>query len=107
MSYQVLCLQLLLLMSMANINILNSVGGIISTYSFLSKDAPFYTRGFRIGISFCCLSALAATLYLLALMQRNRSRDKLAAANGSQSDDATYEDNENMGDLNPNFRYQY
>ncbi|KAI5293905.1 hypothetical protein KEM52_005034 [Ascosphaera acerosa] len=84
-----------------------NIGGIISTYSFLSKDAPFYSNGFRIGISFCCLSALACTLYLMLLMRRNRSRDQLAAAAGADSAGTLDGECEGLGDLSPSFRYHY
>ncbi|KUL82150.1 hypothetical protein ZTR_11077 [Talaromyces verruculosus] len=32
-----------------------NIGGIIDTYSFLSRDAPYYRTGYIICISFCCL----------------------------------------------------
>ena len=53
-----------------------NIGGIIATYSFLSTDAPFYTKGYGIGIGFVCLSALSCIAYAIAITRENRRRDK-------------------------------
>ncbi len=53
-----------------------NIGGIIATYSFLSTDAPLYTKGYGIGIGFVCLSALSCIAYAVAITRENRRRDK-------------------------------
>ncbi|PGH10127.1 hypothetical protein AJ80_07578 [Polytolypa hystricis UAMH7299] len=89
-----------------------NIGGIIATYSFLSKDAPEYKPGYTICIAFISLSAAACIGYLLIIMSRNRTRSKHAAAAGA-ADGEVGAANENeskvelLGDLNSEYRYQY
>ena len=49
-----------------------SIGGIISTFAFQSKDAPYYTMGYGIGIGFSCLTVVSACWYFVALWLQNR-----------------------------------
>jgi hypothetical protein len=82
------------------------VGGIIATYSFLSKDAPEYRNGYIICISFACLSAAACIAYVVSLWYENRQRDRNAtvtATNTITGEDET----EDLGDLAPSYRYAY
>ncbi len=53
-----------------------NIGGIIATYSFLSTDAPNYTKGYSIGIAFVCLSGVSCIAYAIAITWENRRRDK-------------------------------
>jgi predicted MFS family arabinose efflux permease len=53
-----------------------NVGGIISTYAFLSADAPDYHPGYSICLGFICLAFLSACLYAGALHLENRKRDR-------------------------------
>lgn len=76
-----------------------NIGGIVATYSFLSKDAPEYKPGYSICIGFICLSAASCCAYAALISWENRKRDRTARANLSE-----YERNE-LGDLNPEFRY--
>ena len=77
-----------------------NIGGIIATYAFLKKDAPYYKPGYSISISFACLAALASCIYAAALLWQNRSRTKAARDLGLTD----YEKTE-MGDLSPDYRY--
>ena len=79
-----------------------NIGGIIATYSFMKADAPFFTKGYAISISFTVLSIIACTLYLISIMVENRRRAR-AVRNVGLSD---YEKTE-LGDLNPEFKYMY
>ncbi|KAI0382932.1 MFS general substrate transporter [Hypomontagnella monticulosa] len=79
-----------------------NIGGIIATFAFLSKDAPWFTNGYSICLGFTCLSGLASTLYLISIYLENQRRAK-AVRDVGLSD---YEKTE-MGDLNPEFRYMY
>ncbi|KAF7178934.1 hypothetical protein CNMCM7691_007758 [Aspergillus felis] len=84
-----------------------NIGGIISTYSFLAKGAPRYRNGYIISLSFLCLSAAMAIVYLLAALYDNKKRDR-AIANGTIDLQALPEEElEYMGDLAPTFRYAY
>lgn len=44
-----------------------NIGGIIATYSFLAKDSPKFLPGYKICISFICLSAASCCLYAAAV----------------------------------------
>lgn len=76
-----------------------NIGGIIATYSFLSKDAPEYKPGYSICIGFICLSAVSCCLYAALITWENRKRARTVRATLSD-----YEKTE-LGDLNPQFRY--
>ncbi|KAH8909775.1 MFS general substrate transporter [Coniochaeta sp. PMI_546] len=77
-----------------------NIGGIIATYSFLQKDAPYYQNGYRICISFLCFAAVSVIAYAAAITWENRKKDKTARDVGMTD----YEKTE-LGDLNPDFRY--
>ncbi|KAI1393752.1 MFS general substrate transporter [Hypoxylon trugodes] len=79
-----------------------NIGGIIATFSFLSKDAPQYKNGYAICLGFACLTGLAVVLYILSIYTENQKRKK-AVRDVGLSD---YEKTE-LGDLNPEFRYMY
>ncbi|EAW08971.1 putative MFS transporter [Aspergillus clavatus NRRL 1] len=84
-----------------------NIGGIISTYSFLKKDAPFYRNGYIISLSFLCFSAALAVVYFLSILHDNKKRDR-AIADGSIDPQALPEEQlEYMGDLSPTYRYAY
>ncbi|CCM03964.1 uncharacterized protein FIBRA_06120 [Fibroporia radiculosa] len=75
-----------------------NIGGIIAVYSFLAKDAPKYLLGYRVCISFTCLSIFADIVYFFGVLHENRKRDRADTAI-SEDEKAT------MGDLNPDYRY--
>ncbi|KAI5240154.1 major facilitator superfamily transporter [Aureobasidium subglaciale] len=77
-----------------------NIGGIIAVYSFLSADAPLYTKGYSICIGFTCLSVLSCIVYYIACITQNRQREKTVTDVGLTE----YEKTE-MGDLNPEYRY--
>ncbi|KAI1085807.1 MFS general substrate transporter [Whalleya microplaca] len=79
-----------------------NIGGIIATYAFIQTDAPLYKNGYSICLGFTCLTALASTIYLVSLYYENQKKMK-AVRNVGLTD---YEKNE-LGDLNPEFRYMY
>lgn len=78
-----------------------NIGGIIAVFAFLKKDAPKYIPGYSICIAFVCLSALSCTIYFALCMWANKSRDKSVRDVGLTE----YEKTE-LGDLNPEYRYQ-
>ena len=79
-----------------------SVGGIISTYSFLEKDAPQYRNGYIISVSFLSFSAAMAIVYLGAVFWDNRRRDKIVV-----DSNVAAELEEDAGDMAPTYRYNY
>ncbi|KAJ5263564.1 hypothetical protein N7478_011169 [Penicillium angulare] len=80
-----------------------NIGGIIATFSFMTQDAPFYTKGYSICIGFCCLSIISCAVYVLSLWHENRKRDNAAVdPNTVSEEEETY-----LGDLAPTYRYTF
>ncbi|PYI10018.1 putative MFS transporter [Aspergillus sclerotiicarbonarius CBS 121057] len=82
-----------------------NIGGIISTYSFLAKDAPLYRNGYIISLSFLCFSAACCIAYFVAIWTENKRRDR-AMANGAPAE-LRGEEEEVLGDLAVTYRYAY
>lgn len=78
-----------------------NIGGIIATYSFLSKDAPYYTSGYSIGLAFSLLSALSCVIYYVAVTMENSKRERGV----SKYSGATEIEKRGLGDENPDYRY--
>lgn len=78
------------------------VGGIIAAYAFLAKDAPIYKTGYSICLAFICLSAVSCLAYFFYVNGENRRREKM----GEGEKMLTWEEKQDMGDLNPDYRYQ-
>ncbi|KAH8702563.1 putative MFS transporter [Talaromyces proteolyticus] len=83
-----------------------NIGGIISTYSFFP---PNYRTGYIVSISFSCLSAAACISYVISLWHANRQRDRNAALGNAEAmiSGQQDEEEENLGDLAPSYRYTY
>jgi sugar phosphate permease len=77
-----------------------NIGGIIATYSFLAKDAPRYTPGYSICVTWLALSVICCTLYFVAIWRQNRSRDR-----DEKNTNLTEAEKEELGDLSPDYRY--
>lgn len=92
---------LVLLSAFLDANPVISVGGIIAAYSFLAQDAPKYKPGFSICMSFICLSAVSCIAYYLFITNENRKRDRA----GDEGSNLSWEEKQEMGDLNPDYRY--
>ncbi|KAG0138120.1 major facilitator superfamily domain-containing protein [Tuber indicum] len=78
-----------------------NIGGIIATYSFISKDAPRYTKGYAICLGFACLSAISCVVYYVAITRENMKRE----IGQSKHCNATEEEKKTLGDLHPEYRY--
>jgi len=78
-----------------------NIGGVVATYSFISKDAPRYAKGHAISLGFICLSAVSCVAYYMAITAENRKRD----IGQSKYFNATEEERETLGDLHPEYRY--
>jgi len=64
-----------------------NIGGIISSFSFLAKDAPRYTRGYSICTGFICLAIFSSTAYFFVVVSENRKKER--QAENSDPDDAS------------------
>lgn len=53
-----------------------NIGGLVATYSFLQRDAPYYRNGYRICIGFLCFAAASVIAYAAAITWENRKKDK-------------------------------
>jgi len=78
-----------------------NIGGIISAFSFLPNDAPKYTTGYSLCISFICMSAVASTIYFVGLVTENKRRDRETV----KRTDLLESEKPSMGDLSPDYRY--
>lgn len=77
------------------------LSGIIAVYSFLSNEAPRYTKGYSICLGFTALAVISCIAYFLACYFQNKKREHSATDVGLTE----YEKTE-MGDLSPEYRYQ-
>ncbi|PWW75661.1 MFS general substrate transporter [Tuber magnatum] len=78
-----------------------NLGGIVSTYLFISKDSPRYTKGYAISLGFICLSAASSVAYYIAITMENGKR----ALGQSKHINATEMEKKELGDLHPEYRY--
>ena len=78
-----------------------NIGGIIASFAFLKKDAPKFTPGYSICISFTILSIIACSIYGAACIIANRKRDR----EGGNEAGLTIEEKTELGDLSPDYRY--
>ncbi|KAF9890929.1 hypothetical protein FE257_005186 [Aspergillus nanangensis] len=83
---------------------MTAVGGIISTYSFLKKDAPDYRPGYIISVSFLSFSAACCIAYFGAVWYDNKRRDRAIEAGEAVP---TEEEQAAQGDMAVNYRYAY
>ena len=49
-----------------------NIGGIVATFSFLAKDAPYYHKGYSIVIGALSVAAATAVVYLVAARSHNQ-----------------------------------
>lgn len=82
-----------------------NIGGIIATFSFLAKDAPFYTKGLSIGLAFTICAALTMIVYAAGLYYENNH--KTTAKNLAKWDALSPEEKKVSGDLSPTYVYNY
>ena len=78
---------------------MGNIGGIISTFVFLSKDAPRYTRGYAVCLGFTSLSFLASVLYAFACWSQNKKRSSMPTPMGTEAEEAE------KGDMAQGYRY--
>ena len=76
-----------------------NIGGIISTYAFLTKDKPSYIPGYSICIAFVCLSAISCSIYLFGCLTANKRRESTTDIRQTE-----WEKTE-LGDMRADYRY--
>ncbi|KAH0537605.1 hypothetical protein FGG08_005597 [Glutinoglossum americanum] len=74
-----------------------NVGGFISTYAFLVKDAPEYRPGYGVCMGFCGVSIMACAAYFWGVWGENKRRKRERMIMGGFGGE---------GDLRTEFRYQ-
>jgi hypothetical protein len=78
-----------------------NLGGIIATFLFLTKDAPYYKTGYSVCIAFAALSMVASTAYVLGIRRENMERDAGRGGVVVESEEGEGE----VGDMSRSFRY--
>ncbi|KAI0636651.1 major facilitator protein [Trametes polyzona] len=81
-----------------------NIGGIVAAYSFLPKDSPRFVPGYSIDVAFLALAFVSSAGYYLAVRAENARRDRTAGENPTVQA-LTAEERENLGDLDPDYRY--
>ena len=79
-----------------------NVGGIIAVYAFIMSDAPYYRKGYGIGLGFIVLSIISCTIYFFSVLAQNRSREKQPRP---VHDWAQREREKEQGDMAVGYRY--
>ncbi|KAF4972517.1 hypothetical protein FSARC_941 [Fusarium sarcochroum] len=77
-----------------------NIGGIVSVFVFIKKDAPRFIPGYSICLSFASLAIVTATAYALACAFTNAKRDKTPPER-----ELTEQEKTELGDLSPSYRY--
>ncbi|KAI5956194.1 hypothetical protein KGF54_000669 [Candida jiufengensis] len=82
-----------------------NIGGIIATFIFLSKDAPFYVPGLATSIAAVYFSIMCSLAYLFMCYRLNKSKKTDAYKQHFKS--LNEKEQINLGDRNPDFVYLY
>lgn len=81
-----------------------NTGGIIASNIFITKEEPLYISGYGTSLALLWLCGLASTALLIGLRIENKKR-----RDGKRDDRYSLpkEEQENLGDDHPNFRFTY
>ncbi|KAE8339544.1 hypothetical protein BDV24DRAFT_74515 [Aspergillus arachidicola] len=77
------------------------IAGIVSTFLFKAKEAPYYHTGYSVAIAFFTLAAFWSTCYFFACWMENRRRDRLMADADNSPGTTMVGD----GDMDVSYRY--
>ena len=79
-----------------------NLGGIVGSNVFITKEAPRYRTGYRVGLSLLLFSGLMASIFWIGLVGENRRR---AQGKRDYRLSLSEEELENIGDDHPRFRF--
>lgn len=82
-----------------------NIGGIISTFIFLAKDAPVYRPGLLVSLAATCFAIVCGVLYWLVVMHLNKTKQMPEYKEKFYSLDER--EQLMLGDRNPSFKYLY
>lgn len=81
-----------------------SVGSIIASNIFLSREAPGFVTGYSVAMAFVILEAFLAAALVVWLRRQNRLRDRFGLELLQKIPEHEWN---NLGDEHPSFRYTY
>lgn len=84
-----------------------NIGGIISTFSYKSDDAPAYLTGLWVSLATVILSIGTSALYMLLVYLENAKKRRNIVEYEQKWDEMSAEQRGQKGELNPRFFYMY
>lgn len=89
---------------------IGQVGGIVSVYTFLSKDAPNYTPGYSICLAFDVFTIFMAVAYFWGCRRENKKRDQIMRSQSGEGVVSLHvvgdkREKEDLGDRALDYRY--
>lgn len=79
-----------------------SIGGVIASNIFITKEAPYFKTGYSVCLALLLLNGVCATFLYFALHGENKAK-----AEGKRNHLLNGKDADNLGDEHPDFRYAY
>jgi hypothetical protein len=83
-----------------------NIGAFIAVYTFPTKDAPRYVKGYVTCISSLAVAVVSAGAYGAACIAQNKAREKTMAS-GAVEEGLNDREKELRGDLDVEYRYSY
>lgn len=79
-----------------------NAGGIVASNIYFDSEAPYFETGYGVSFALLLMVGIVGTVMFLLLKRENRLRDS-----GKKDHLLNAPDADNLGDDNPNFRYNY
>ena len=83
---------------------IGNLGGIVASNIFVAKQAPRYKTGYGTGMGLIIMTSVMCTVFFLGLRRENMKRDR---GDRDYRYQEPFEEQENMGDDHPRFRFNY
>lgn len=83
---------------------IGNLGGIVASNIFLVKESPRYPTGYGTGMALILFTSLMCTVFFFGLRRENMKRER---GDRDYRYQAPIEEQENMGDDHPKFRFSY
>jgi hypothetical protein len=83
---------------------LGNLGGVVASNIFLIREAPRYPTGYGVGMALIIVTSLACTGFFFGIRRENMKRDR---GDRDYRYQAPIEEQQNMGDDHPKFRFNY